>query len=404
MPATTRRNIQSLLWIPALSGLLGCSREEAVPIRELNLGSAEVVTAAEDAFELTCALELPGRPLRANSGVSPGQVFDARLLSDGGVALLDAATRRLQIFDELGAERYVSGLPGDGPGELRTPWAVTEGDSGRIWIVDFAPWRLVARHATGEALSETNLSPLRTFPPVHVALLADGSTALTSLVPAPGRRAEIYDQQLHIVRYSSSGVLRDTFAVIASGRAVRTRAPVARDLSPMFESQAMVAGGGSTLVIAHGARPEYVSIVDGGSGEAHTRITRWLAPRLPVTRAHVSAERERLRASTDDVPAELRADILEPLLGEDRPVADVIPFLDDIRVASGGGVIVREPAQRSDGTPRALLFNARGVPRCALDMPPGIRLLDWIDDTALLEVPAQDGDVLIEIARIRPRP
>lgn len=399
------RRFSAVLILAYAVMLSSCDVGRAPELSLRSFAPADTTVISDATRSRICGLSASGVLLRGNErfGPAPSSAFAGRLLSGGGAAIADAVSQQLRLFDENGSPTFSSGPSGNGPGELRTPWAVSEDSAGRLWVLDFAPWRLVQREADGTARSETPLVPTRTFPPHQFALLSNGTTIFASEQMGPRGDGVSYSRFLVITRYRPTGELRDTLAVVPTGRGLRVRSKSLRSLSPLFEAQAIVSGAGQVLVVANSARPEFVILrTDDSLAGDGGRLVSWPDEVMPVQRRHVASERERLRASAEDVPAGLREEILAPLLDESRPIADYLPFFDDVLVGGAGDVAVRQPTQRNDGGSRFLLFDSTTAFVCALPLPAGVRALDWRGSSMLLETVLEDGDRKLEIFRIEP--
>lgn len=68
-----------------------------------------------------------------------GDIGDARLLPDGGVALLDRQLINLRVFDKAGRPRQTVGRQGGGPGEFaRAVRSLTVDGTGRLYVGDLS--------------------------------------------------------------------------------------------------------------------------------------------------------------------------------------------------------------------------------------------------------------------------
>lgn len=87
-----------------------------------------------------------------NAGTAPGcfrYPYGLRLLSDGAVLVAEFGNSRVQKIDlATGRSLGVYGLPGNGEGELSTPWGVTT-IGGRAFVLDSGNNRVVACRIPG---------------------------------------------------------------------------------------------------------------------------------------------------------------------------------------------------------------------------------------------------------------
>jgi hypothetical protein len=133
---------------------------------------------------------------------------------------------------------------------------------------------------------------------------------------------------------------------------------------PLFEAGAEVDALGSTIVLAHGSKPE-VQVLDDESNLQ--MIIRWSEPNREVTRADIRAWREdyrELRSSSDWDQYD------DAITSPERPVADIFPAMSSVKVGRDGRIWVRQyDRPREDG--RWLAFGADGKFFCHMAQPPG---------------------------------
>ena len=135
-------------------------------------------------------------------------------------------------------------------------------------------------------------------------------------------------------------------------------------LYPLFDAGAIVDALGSTIVLAHGSKPE-VQVLDD---EFNLRmIIRWSEPNREVTRADIRAWREDYRERIDPSDWDMyNDDIISP----ERPVADVFPAISRVKIGRDGHIWIRQ-YDRPREDRGWLAFGADGKFICHMAQPPG---------------------------------
>jgi hypothetical protein len=72
----------------------------------------------------------------ADSSTTLYQVVGVLRLRDGRIAVANASTAQIRVFDRNGTPRTAFGRDGDGPGEFRRIWAMGRYRSDSIWVAD----------------------------------------------------------------------------------------------------------------------------------------------------------------------------------------------------------------------------------------------------------------------------
>jgi hypothetical protein len=130
-----------------------------VPISSIHSDSAgvDVVLNLIDAADVPVFASMDSAPslrlgtLGGRREEQFGSITDVLPLSDGGVAVLDGQAAEIRIFDASGMYRSTLGSKGDGPGELRLPWALGRIGDDTIAVFDRRTKR-ITRFALGGGL------------------------------------------------------------------------------------------------------------------------------------------------------------------------------------------------------------------------------------------------------------
>jgi hypothetical protein len=125
-----------------------------VSVRNLNAGP----TVSTPGFTLDHIVRVGS--IGGGEETSFGRVVDA-LVGPGDVLyVLDAQSQTVQTFDLTGAYLGSFGGPGQGPGELASPYSLALDDRGQIWVADAGNRRYSVFTADGQALT-SHAAPFR---------------------------------------------------------------------------------------------------------------------------------------------------------------------------------------------------------------------------------------------------
>lgn len=250
------------------------------------------------------------------------RVGHATTLDDGRIAIVNAGTDEVRLFDAEGRYIRTFGRSGDGPGEYRFPIRVWQlGDS--IVVVDVTMNRITVQPLDGS--SSRTVPGVPDSRPSIAPLFTDRSVILPiedQTFPSPGESA---DMSMAYVRVPLDGSPPDTLIVLPNGKRVtrefETGGRVAYVTGPrLFETQAYAGVADGRLVAGSAAKPEVVVLeLDGGT----TRIIRWTGQATPISNAYIQTFIDERTATLDD-PAPLRQQILESEHPDSFPRFDAI--------------------------------------------------------------------------------
>ena len=293
------------------------------------------------------------------------RVLGVARLSDGSVAVADAYSNEVRIFDATGAHVLSMGRGGEGPGEFGSLWLMWHLPGDTLWVGDRRPWRFhLYSAATGEWIRTATLDPPYLNPTRGGGVLANG-VSINVRDESPRRRNFTTPDTRYVEAHAPDGKLMGTVANLP-GRTFGTfgeaREGIGYYLSPWFDSSARIDAAGRTIAIANGCDPE-VRILDD---DMRLRlIIRWDDPDREVTAAHIRARRnaERRRAMEDGEISPYEEANLNP----ERPAADVFPAVSSVKVGVDGTVWVyryRRPGALEQ--PRLMAFGSDGEFVCHL--------------------------------------
>ncbi len=296
-----------LLGVVALSTVYLAGCEESAPIAAGMVTRADsagiaIVTSPPDA---AAGLELAATP-RVAIGRLDGpeelqlyRVVGARRLSDGRLAVANAGSHEIRLFDETG--RYLSSMggEGEGPGEFTGMARLDVSAEDSLYVWDQQQQRLTVFDPEGGFARDLKLQPPAegTFPN-YAGRFSDGTlmAAVGLVLSQPPEDGTVVRRETAIVRYDAVGQVGDTLA------AFRTRGFLVKAFgsgggfavySVPFDPGTAWAIVGRGLIEAYGPRFEVRARgADGGVA----RIARVAREPIPVDarlrRAAVDAELE----------------------------------------------------------------------------------------------------------------
>jgi hypothetical protein len=263
-------------------GLTGSSDSDASVVAVRDSAGIEIVETPRAVMEalpewtLEAELDLGG--VDAQPEHQFFRVNGARLLRDGGVAVVNSGTQEIRFFDASGGLQASTGRDGDGPGEFRFPTGLfaLPGDSLLVFdrrlrrISLIGPDHGVSRSATLEGV-QPNVFQIGILPGATLLIESMTFTLPSSATPEDGR-AELLLFGLDGTQVGRIGDFHERWWV-RSGESVGNPA-----LGP-FTTFAVV---GSDVWVGTAEDYEVRSLDRDGTT---TRISRWWGPDRAVTAA-----------------------------------------------------------------------------------------------------------------------
>lgn len=318
-----------------------------------------------------------------------GFVTSAVSLPGGGVALADAGSNRIDVFDAEGRRVRTIGREGRGPGEFTHPeWIGLRGDTLRAW--DMVQARLTLFDTAGRVIrTEPPLTDLGSFPRA-AGQFADGSILLLGGSTQAWRTGPFRDSML-LVRMHPGG-RRDTLGRVPGDEQIGSRSSgngrmVSKTDQLPFGRRTLVAVRGERVYLGTG---DSSTIVSSADGTTWTRAAAVPGPRRRVTPQDIDDYWERLlvQGSTRGSPDKRPEGIEYP--EEYPPYADVQP-------ASNGDLWINLPSRPSEwgvGS-RWIVFAPDGTVRGTVHIPGRARILEIGDDWILVSEMGADDQQLI---------
>lgn len=369
MNRTQRHSSPILLLLLAAAA---CTASDA-PNRGLVRDSSgiRIVENTDNQDVATWTLEQPARVVIGGAGDRGQELYrvtGARLLADGGVAVLNAGTYELRYYGAQGDQRAVAGGRGEGPGEFTRASALARfaGDSLVVWddrlqrLTVFDPGGTFVRVAQ---LDRTVLNPS------FAGTLAGNRVVVTDFrMDVPERGFAMSSATL--VLYDANGTFVDSLGrvpwmevgIIAEGSVSR----------PIFAPITQVASSGDRVWVGAGVERS----IDGYDARGVLRtIVRWTGADRSVP---ADAVARHLEARCESAPPELCRAFHE------IPVMARFPAHDALHTDADGNLWVQEFWQPAFGsTVPWRVFDGEGVLIAHVDVPATMRVLDIRADRVL---------------------
>lgn len=314
----------------------------------------------------------PGIEIGAREGPEEYQLYrvmDAARLSDGRIAVVNQGSSEIRLYDREGRFLHAFGREGEGPGEFRSVFMIWSRPGDTLLVGDYRPWTFLSFTSEGELLRQFMPRPPYPNVPEVIGVMDDGTFVLgreCCRTQEPGFHAI----HLDLVRHDSSGAAMDTLGVYPRGREGYLSRETNFVGGPLFQARTRVAADGDRIAVGVGTERELRILT--GDGELRT-VVRWTGPDRRVTDADVEAYRAETLARYEDDP-EARRRYAEPLVSEDRPVADRFPAHATVLLDAAGDVWVRKYPRPSwsEAGMRWLVFRRDGGFLCHARTPPAI--------------------------------
>jgi hypothetical protein len=168
----------------------------------------------------------------------------------------------------------------------------------------------------------------------------------------------------------------------------------------LFESFTRGDAAGTRLVVGHGSTAE-LTVHELEPDQRVDRIVRWTTGPREVTDADIAAERERLAAQYPDLDPEMKRMLVDPLISDERPVADRFPAFQSVMLGRDDRIWIREPS-RPTGPQSAqwLAFDADGRFACRATLPSFRNFYEFGEDYLLALDPDELGVERVVLYRL----
>ena len=293
-----------------LSIACGGPDSEAEPSGALVYDSAGVTIVENGVLNLDMSLladPTPTLQIGVLDGSEEYQLFrvaDIKRLSDGAIAVANAGSRELRIYEADGTHRATAGGAGQGPSEFRYPSAlvILSGDTiqvqDRVDRVYFAPDGSFVRRETGDQ---------RSFRAVWESMggmseggqwVADGSffAPVYHWDQSPPKAGPLYRPRMTLVRVSADLSVVDTLGdfggILQQYVDVGGQRGVSAIVPPFSTNTSWAIGSADgTIVVGDNASPQ----IDRFHPDGSHSIVRWTADEEAITEAEVETWKDQQR-------------------------------------------------------------------------------------------------------------
>lgn len=287
------------------------------------------------------------------------RVWDMATLEDGRIAVADAGSDELRVFDSTGVHLATWGGRGEGPGEFQSLWAVARwpGDS-------VAAWEFHSDRGVSIFDSEGNLGRILRYATVStrtdVTVLRTAAILTDHEVRSDRGSGLQVRRRLYEFRDAEGQVTASLGPYPASEMFERQRAGTTVWMEVPFTRSAVTAAWHDLAVVG---RNDIYEIRAYGTDGALRRMVRMDHAPVPVTRSLLTLEQEEqgLGPGDDEIPAP------ETLPAFDRVIADALNHL-----------WVREYRIPGRDTPHPLwtVFDPEGRVLGQVETPRGLRIFE----------------------------
>ncbi|MYF63405.1 MAG: hypothetical protein F4183_02795 [Rhodothermaceae bacterium] len=357
--------------VVALALILGaCSQQAPFETETVDIDSsgAQIVTSTPSSSEATCTFSEEPILVIGDNEEDDHQWFSMirgiGRLSDGSVAVVDRGSAEVRIFDASGRHLRSMGQRGEGPGEFTDAFIlwVTAGDT--LWVGNTRPWSYTVFTAQGQFVRRIRLEPVYAGTSRAGGVLKNGYTVNTRRTFLLDRDFGFTDTLIVEIHDPEGRLVRNLARIPDRTSGQVSEASESFWLSVLFEARAEVDALGSTIVLAHGSKPE-VQVLDA---EFNLRmIIRWSEPNREVTRADVRSYREDYREQRD--PSDWDQDN-DAMISPERPVAEIFPAISRVKIGRDGRIWIRQ-YDRPREDRGWVAFGADGKFLCHMTQLPG---------------------------------
>jgi hypothetical protein len=360
---------------------LACGGEPSITDAIVVRDSAGVAIVENDLTRLDGTCSLGASPTISIGEEDAGDEYElegvsgARRLADGGIVFGHQTTWQVRFYGADGRYIRSAGRQGEGPGEFTGPFGLyVVGDT--IYAGNSRPFQYLVFTSAGDWVRTVRPTPLMINPARASGILADGRMML--VISDAGARAQAPGEFLPETRtvqlHAADGALIDTIATLPHGRSGRLLDKSSFHTMPMFESYSHAMARDSIVVLGHGAQEELrVFVVAPGAEPRLARLIRWTEANRAVTSADIDAEKAREKRDLDNAnpqSRQMQEEAYQTNTHAGRPIAEVMPSMNGIRLGVDGRIWIRQYQPPSDTSLRRwVAFTRAGRFDCKLRAP-----------------------------------
>ena len=305
------------------------------------------------------------------------RVSDANILANGAIAVVNAGTHQVRIFDPEGALTVEFGRRGRGPGEFQNPYRVLDLPPDRLIVSDPFQPRLSIFDRSGRLVDEAPMSTLGSIA-IVVGWLT-GDTVVTGHFAVRPSPDAFLPQFMQYTLYAWTTGVTHSVAQVPSGTIgfIGGREPWGIVGGALFEPMAQAATANRLLVLGDALTPELRFY---NASQVLRRILRWDERTHEVTSDDVDAFRD---AWLDQMrSADRRAMMAKQV--DATPVAEHFPSIGGLRVDNDERIWVKEYVKPRDKRQTWHIFDLDGPSQFRVDLPLGLEFMDAAADQILV--------------------
>lgn len=309
-----------------------------------------------------------------------GNISDATLLPDSGVAVLDRQAKHIRIYDGSGHFVRAFGRGGEGPGEFKDPIEIALSDAGlAVW--DWGNRRVTTFDLDTDSVETVHVPALRN-PQGRFGIHSSGGFVFgetTGVTLTPGQNS--WMMRLAVLFTGPSGRNLQSMIEIPDREAMWVDKSARRIGYRMFTPEADMAVSAGKVWVSRGDSARVLRI-----SQTAVDTMRWNSPPQRVRPTDV--ERRRREILERSHPARLQLWRRE---FESLPVAEFFPVVAELAPDTHGGVWIGSYARPGDPSRRWLRMVDEGV-TCEVDLPASFTVVEG-GETWILGVATDELDV-----------
>lgn len=311
-------------------------------------------------------------------------------LGDGRLAIANAGTHEVRVYDGSGAQVHASGRAGDGPGEYRMLAGIWRGPDDSLLVSDFMARRVSvldrdAKYSRSFSLGGNTggLAPVggRIEFAIPQGWFADGSVVgVTMGFTLNQAKQGPYRDTVSALRYGPDGAVRDTIARFPGAEMEQMAMSMG---GQSFSAPMAVPLGRQSVTAAQGDR-FYLAQNDAWEIEVRdldgklVRLIRLRAAARPLTpdliAAHRKAQLEQMEGlpAMRSMPPAFKTQITARI--EQAKYPATLPFVSSLLVDSEGHLWAQEVPPPGDDTATYAVFDESGLLLGRVTMPEDFRV------------------------------
>ncbi|HEV8597867.1 MAG TPA: hypothetical protein VGQ69_00745 [Gemmatimonadales bacterium] len=297
-------------------------------------------------------------------------------LGDGRLALANAASNEIRLYDATGKHLRTAGRAGSGPGEYRGIAGIWPGAGDSLLVADIMLRRITVLDAEGNTGREYSLGgqPSQFVPmggrielAIPLGMFTDGSVVgVSQSVVINQARPGVYRDSVNVIRYGPDGAVRDTlgrFPGLEMESMTITMGPgsLAMPIAVPLGKQTMIATRDNHLFVAQNNQWEIE--IRGTDGALRTLARAPVTP-AKLTPSDIAAHRKELLGSMEaqplmrGLPAALKSQMTARV--EQAKYPETLPYFGALLTDAEGDVWAQEAAAPTRKAGRFFVVDSTG--------------------------------------------